>query len=44
MKDLGLNLPFEDRNELTEIFDSDKPVYVRKMFHKSLIEVNEEGT
>ncbi|XWS47515.1 hypothetical protein CRYUN_Cryun14cG0159000 [Craigia yunnanensis] len=45
MKELGLNLPF-DRNkaEITEMVDSPWGLFVRKMFHKSFIEVNEEGT
>ncbi|KAH7532824.1 hypothetical protein FEM48_Zijuj04G0063400 [Ziziphus jujuba var. spinosa] len=45
MKEMGLKLPFEAR-ELTEMVDgpnSDR-LYVSDTFHKSHIEVNEEGT
>ena len=45
MKQMGLKLPFET-GELTEMVDSpnsDK-LFVSDVFHKSFIEVNEEGT
>ncbi|XP_031285626.1 serpin-ZX-like [Pistacia vera] len=43
MMDLGLELPFQSINkEITEMVD--RPLFVEKMFHKSYIEVNEEGT
>ncbi|XVE72278.1 hypothetical protein DITRI_Ditri11bG0026600 [Diplodiscus trichospermus] len=45
MKELGLNLPFDrDLAQITEMVDSPFGLFVRKMFHKSFIEVNEEGT
>ncbi|XVF31617.1 hypothetical protein REPUB_Repub17cG0006800 [Reevesia pubescens] len=45
MKELGLNLSFDNKNaEITEMVDSPWGLYVEKMFHKSFIEVNEEGT
>ncbi|XVF71313.1 hypothetical protein PTKIN_Ptkin12aG0027200 [Pterospermum kingtungense] len=45
MKELGLNLPFDSiKSEITEMVDSPRRLYVDKMFHKSFIEVNEEGT
>ncbi|KAH6822909.1 Serine protease inhibitor family protein [Perilla frutescens var. hirtella] len=43
MKKLGLVLPFEG-NGLTEMVDSCYPLEVSSIFHKALIEVNEEGT
>ncbi|XVE72279.1 hypothetical protein DITRI_Ditri11bG0026700 [Diplodiscus trichospermus] len=45
MKELGLDLPFDSQNaEITEMVSSYLGLYVEKMFHKSFIEVNEEGT
>ncbi|KAL1141953.1 hypothetical protein V6Z11_A11G065400 [Gossypium hirsutum] len=43
---MGLDLPFNrSKAEITEMVDSvTEPLFVRKMFHKCLIEVNEEGT
>ncbi|KAM6572875.1 hypothetical protein CsatA_016955 [Cannabis sativa] len=46
MKDMGLELPFQ-AGELTEVIDCPilgKDIYVSEIFHKSCIEVNEEGT
>ena len=43
MKELGLNLIFENHGELTEIFDSSE-AFVSDATHKAFIEVNEEGT
>ncbi|XP_006354932.1 serpin-ZX-like [Solanum tuberosum] len=42
LKGLGLTLPFIDG--LTEMVDADEPLAVSQVFHKSFIEVNEEGT
>lgn len=46
MKGLGLVLPFSAEGDLTEMVDSQvgQNLYVSSMFHKSFIEVNEEGT
>ncbi|KAM1012600.1 hypothetical protein ACFX2C_042836 [Malus domestica] len=46
LKSLGLVLPFEGEGGLTEMVDSPegKKLYVSSIFHKSFIEVNEEGT
>ncbi|KAH6801811.1 hypothetical protein C2S51_033257 [Perilla frutescens var. frutescens] len=43
MKKLGLVLPFHGGG-LTEMVDSCDPLEVSHIFHKALIEVNEEGT
>ncbi|XP_048328329.1 serpin-ZX-like [Ziziphus jujuba] len=46
MKDMGLKLPFKP-GEMTEMVDTgngDDGIYVSDIFHKSYIEVNEEGT
>ncbi|CAI9116610.1 OLC1v1017804C1 [Oldenlandia corymbosa var. corymbosa] len=45
LKDLGLTLPFSDGG-LSEIVDSPvgRNLFVSNIFHKSFIEVNEEGT
>eukprot|EP00262_Sarcandra_glabra_P003884 TRINITY_DN14727_c0_g1_i1.p1 TRINITY_DN14727_c0_g1~~TRINITY_DN14727_c0_g1_i1.p1 ORF type:complete len:414 (+),score=74.58 TRINITY_DN14727_c0_g1_i1:106-1347(+) len=46
LKDLGLLLPFSGEGDLTEIVDSpvSQNLFVSSVFHKSFIEVNEEGT
>lgn len=46
LKGLGLVLPFSGEGELTEIVESSQgsSLYVSSIFHKSFIEVNEEGT
>nr|XP_016453566.1 PREDICTED: serpin-ZXA-like [Nicotiana tabacum] len=54
LKELGLTLPFTGDGDglispysgrgLTEILDDIYPLIVTKVFHKSFIEVNEEGT
>ncbi|GAV77684.1 Serpin domain-containing protein [Cephalotus follicularis] len=43
---LGLTLPFCPKGELTEMVDSphSDTVFISRLFHKSLIEVDEEGT
>ncbi|KAF5766325.1 putative Serpin family protein [Helianthus annuus] len=43
LKKLGLKLPFEFGPRITEIVDSPN-VYVSSVIHKSVMEVNEEGT
>ncbi|XP_020275458.1 serpin-ZXA-like [Asparagus officinalis] len=42
LKSLGLGLPFTMEGDLTEMVDL--PLYVSAIFHKSFIEVNEQGT
>ncbi|KAK2992331.1 hypothetical protein RJ640_020324 [Escallonia rubra] len=46
LKELGLVLPFSGEEGLTEMVDSPagQKLYVSSIFHKSFIEVNEEGT
>ncbi|XP_007017373.2 PREDICTED: serpin-ZX [Theobroma cacao] len=46
LKRLGLVLPFSGEGGLTEMVDSPlgQSLYVSNIFHKSFIEVNEEGT
>lgn len=46
LKELGLILPFTSEGDLTEMVDSahGQNLYVSSIFHKSFIEVNEEGT
>ncbi|KAB1220399.1 Serpin-ZX [Morella rubra] len=46
LKGLGLVLPFSSAGDLTEMVDSPvgQNLYVSSIFHKSFIEVNEEGT
>ncbi|XP_043712461.1 serpin-ZX-like [Telopea speciosissima] len=46
LKGLGLVLPFSGEGGLTEMVDSPQGqnLYVSSIFHKSFIEVNEEGT
>ncbi len=46
LKGLGLVLPFSGEGDLTEMVDSSvgQNLYVSSIFHKSFIEVNEEGT
>ncbi|GMI67154.1 hypothetical protein like AT1G47710 [Hibiscus trionum] len=42
---MGLDLPFDRyKAELTEMVYGTRRLFVRKVFHKCLIEVNEEGT
>ncbi|KAF5806123.1 putative Serpin family protein [Helianthus annuus] len=43
LKKLGLKLPFEFGSRITEIVDSPN-LYVSSVIHKSVVEVNEEGT
>ncbi|KAJ0681018.1 putative Serpin family protein [Helianthus annuus] len=43
LKKLGLKLPFEFGPRITEIVDSPN-LYVSSVIHKSVVEVNEEGT
>lgn len=46
LKSLGLALPFSAGADLSEVADSSvgRSLYVSSVFHKSFIEVNEEGT
>ncbi|KAK6942223.1 Serpin domain, partial [Dillenia turbinata] len=46
LKELGLDLPFRNVGELTGIIDSvdSHKICLSEIFHKSYIEVNEEGT
>lgn len=46
LKELGLNLPFMNMGEFSEMikFPFDKELCLSEVFHKSYIEVNEEGT
>ncbi|RWR77298.1 Serpin family [Cinnamomum micranthum f. kanehirae] len=46
LKELGLVLPFTGEGDLSEMVDSPhgQDLYVSSIFHKSFIEVNEEGT
>ncbi|KAK1645806.1 hypothetical protein QYE76_063611 [Lolium multiflorum] len=46
LKGLGLQLPFSTEADLSEMVDSPlaKSLYVSSVFHKSFVEVNEEGT
>ncbi|XP_042495401.1 serpin-ZX-like [Macadamia integrifolia] len=46
LKSLGLVLPFSGEGGLTEMVDSPQgqSLYVSSIFHKSFVEVNEEGT
>ncbi|OAY50881.1 serpin-ZX [Manihot esculenta] len=46
LKGLGLVLPFSGEGDLTEMVDSSvgQNLYVSSIFHKTFIEVNEEGT
>jgi serpin B len=46
LKTLGLVLPFDGEGGLTEMVDSpvSRDLHVSSIFHKSFIEVNEEGT
>ena len=43
MKELGLVLPFSD-GSLTEMVNEPPTLYVKEIFHKAFVEVNEEGT
>lgn len=45
-KGLGLELPFTESGDLTEMVDSPvgKDLYIDSVFHKAFVEVNEEGT
>ncbi|KAL6637429.1 hypothetical protein ACP70R_025001 [Stipagrostis hirtigluma subsp. patula] len=46
LKGLGLQLPFSSEADLSEMVDSPvgQSLYVSSIFHKSFVEVNEEGT
>jgi len=46
LKELGLLLPFYPTGDLSEMayLQIDQDLYVKNIFHKSFIEVNEEGT
>ncbi|XP_010429663.1 PREDICTED: serpin-Z3-like [Camelina sativa] len=47
LKEMGLNLPFSDEGNLTEMVDSSwkgDSLYVSSILHKACIEVDEEGT
>ncbi|KAK0598304.1 hypothetical protein LWI29_033551 [Acer saccharum] len=46
MQELGLELPFDDgKAEIMEmVLDTPKTLFVSEIYHKSYIEVNEEGT
>ncbi|KAM0937411.1 putative Serpin family protein [Dioscorea sansibarensis] len=46
LKGLGLDLPFSANGDLSEMVDSPtgRNLYVSSVFHKSFVEVNEEGT
>ncbi|CAN0876113.1 At1g47710 [Linum grandiflorum] len=44
LREMGLDLPFSDTYGLMGMVESSDPVVLSKMFHKSVIEVNEEGT
>uniref|UniRef100_A0A0D3FL84 Serpin domain-containing protein n=1 Tax=Oryza barthii TaxID=65489 RepID=A0A0D3FL84_9ORYZ len=46
LKSLGLHLPFSSEADLTEMVNSPegKNLFVSSVFHKSFVEVNEEGT
>lgn len=46
LKGLGLQLPFSAEADLSEMVDSPvgQSLYVSSIFHKSFVEVNEEGT
>lgn len=46
LKDLGVKLPFDGGEGLTEMVDSSvgQSLYVSSIHHKSFVEVNEEGT
>uniref|UniRef100_A0A0D9VWC7 Serpin domain-containing protein n=1 Tax=Leersia perrieri TaxID=77586 RepID=A0A0D9VWC7_9ORYZ len=46
LKGLGLHLPFSSEADLTEMVDSPEgqKLFVSSVFHKSFVEVNEEGT
>ncbi|CAN1181046.1 At1g47710 [Linum perenne] len=44
LREMGVDLPFSDMYGLMAMVESSEPVVLSKMFHKSVIEVNEEGT
>lgn len=47
LQDLGLKLPFENQADLTGMVESvseGKLLYVSNVYHKTFVEVNEEGT
>ncbi|CAM0879340.1 unnamed protein product [Alopecurus aequalis] len=44
LKKLGLRLPFGHHADLSDIVESGSPMFVSDVFHKAVIEVNEEGT
>lgn len=44
MKELGMVLPFSEVAELTEMVEPSSKLSVSNIFHKSYVEMNEEGT
>uniref|UniRef100_A0A453HE82 Serpin domain-containing protein n=1 Tax=Aegilops tauschii subsp. strangulata TaxID=200361 RepID=A0A453HE82_AEGTS len=46
LKGLGLHLPFSEEADLSKMVDSaeEQNLYVSSVFHKSFVELNEEGT
>ncbi|XP_047088027.1 serpin-ZX-like [Lolium rigidum] len=44
LKGLGLHLPFSTEADLSEMVDSEQKLCISSVFHKSFVEVNEEGT
>nr|P06293.2 RecName: Full=Serpin-Z4; AltName: Full=BSZ4; AltName: Full=HorvuZ4; AltName: Full=Major endosperm albumin; AltName: Full=Protein Z4; Short=Protein Z [Hordeum vulgare]CAA36015.1 protein Z [Hordeum vulgare] len=44
LRALGLQLPFSEEADLSEMVDSSQGLEISHVFHKSFVEVNEEGT